>query len=92
MRQVHNPRWGRIDPSDPALKTQARSRVAYALKTGRLVRKPCEVCGEERVQAHHDDYTRQLEVRWFCQSHHQQHHAALARAARGHRSKMGASR
>jgi ribosomal protein S27AE len=55
---------------------RAHKRVAYAVKKGNLVRQPCEVCGETKVQAHHDDYSKPLEVRWFCDVHHRQHHHA----------------
>lgn len=59
-------RWRKEHPE----RARAHSRVAYALKTGRLVRKPCEVCGAVKVHAHHDDYSRPLDVRWLCPLHH----------------------
>jgi len=37
-----------------------------------------EVCGAENAQAHHDDYSRPLDVRWLCDTHHRQHHGELA--------------
>lgn len=53
----------------------ARDQVKRAIQAGRLERKPCEVCGTvERVQAHHDDYSKPLEVRWLCTSHHREEH------------------
>lgn len=51
-------------------KFRARSAVSNALRSGRLVKFPCEVCGEHKVEAHHDDYARPLEVRWLCHLHH----------------------
>lgn len=48
--------------------------VAKAVQEGRLVRQPCEVCGEARAVAHHDDYARPLAVRWLCRQHHQEWH------------------
>lgn len=56
------------------VKRQAREAVKYALKTGRLVRGECEQkhrgdC-EGRIEAHHDDYSKPLQVRWLCRAHH----------------------
>ena len=53
----------------------ARWKVNRALAKGRLVRQPCEVCGALRVHAHHDDYSKPLDVRWLCRQHHDEHHA-----------------
>lgn len=50
--------------------TAAHGAVQSAIKTGRLVRQPCEVCGKQRTYAHHDDYSKLLEVRWLCPFHH----------------------
>lgn len=50
-------------------------KVRKALMHGTLKKGACEVCGEEKVQAHHDDYSKPLDVRWLCVHHHQQHHA-----------------
>lgn len=55
-------------------RSRAYNAVRYALQTGKLVRQPCEVCGT-KAQAHHDDYSKPLEVRWLCARHHAQHHA-----------------
>ncbi len=59
----------------------AQRAVWLAMKSGKLKRQPCEVCGgERRIEAHHDDYAKPLEVRWLCKEHHQLHHAALYHA------------
>lgn len=50
--------------------------VSNAIRDGRLIRGPCEMCGAEKVQAHHDDYDKPLKVRWFCRSCHVAHHKA----------------
>ena len=58
------------------LRLRAHSKVARAVRNGDIIPKPCEVCGEtEGIHAHHDDYTKALEVRWLCVKHHRQHHA-----------------
>lgn len=51
-----------------------------ALKEGRVTRKACEVCGNPKTDGHHDDYSRPLDVRWLCRTHHRQHHRAETRA------------
>lgn len=55
-------------------KRRAHNLVAKAVKRGILVKKPCEVCATEPAEAHHDDYTKPLEVRWLCEKHHGEHH------------------
>jgi len=47
-------------------KARARAAVSNALRDGRLVRQPCKVCGATKVQAHHHDYGRPLDVEWLC--------------------------
>ena len=54
---------------DP-IKNAARRATYNAIRDGRLIRKPCESCGDANVEAHHDDYTRPLDVRWLCRRHH----------------------
>jgi hypothetical protein len=60
-------------------KKHAHGTVARALRSGTLVRQPCEVCGDPKSQAHHDDYRKPLEVRWLCPTHHGQVHRTSAR-------------
>jgi hypothetical protein len=62
-------------------KRKAHTIVGNALRTGRLIKMPCEKCGNPSSQAHHDDYSAPLSVRWFCVAHHAEHHAV----ARGNR-------
>lgn len=67
-------RW-RDDVGGERAKARARQSVLRAVAAGSLVRQPCEVCGtDERVQAHHDDYSRPLDVRWLCTQHHAEQH------------------
>lgn len=44
--------------------------VSRAIKSGTLTRRPCEVCGNPKSEAHHDDYSKPLAVRWLCFFHH----------------------
>lgn len=45
-----------------------------AKKQGILKQMPCEICGNLKTDAHHDDYTKPLEVKWLCRKHHAEHH------------------
>lgn len=56
-------------------KASAHNAVKVALYKGLLVRKPCEVCGSIKSQAHHPDYSKPLEVKWLCILHHMREHA-----------------
>lgn len=53
-------------------RARARNAVANALRDGRLIRLPCEECGNKRSQAHHRDYRSPLKVRWLCFKHHRE--------------------
>jgi len=63
--------WQKRNPK----KRSAHVAVSNAVRDGKLIKQPCEVCGELKVQGHHDDYTKPLDVRWLCVSHHAEHHA-----------------
>lgn len=53
---------------------KANMAVSNAIRDGRLKKQPCEKCGSKRVQAHHDDYSKPLKVKWFCYACHLYHH------------------
>lgn len=56
-------------------KQIAHRKVAYRKSTGDLKPQPCEVCGAtEKINAHHDDYSKPLQVRWLCSVHHKLWH------------------
>ena len=57
------------------LKEKARRTTEGAVAYGQLVREPCEVCGKLKVEGHHPDYNKPLEVIWLCHLHHRRVHA-----------------
>lgn len=67
------------------VKLAAHHAIANKIKYGKLIRpKECSVCGQipapapsglPSIQAHHDDYSKPLEIRWLCISCHAAHHA-----------------
>jgi hypothetical protein len=38
----------------------------------------CEECGAPKADAHHDDYSRPLDVRWLCETCHGAEHRTVA--------------
>lgn len=52
-----------------------KQRVRDAVRSGKMVKQPCHVCGELKVEAHHPDYSRPLDVVWLCKAHHREVHS-----------------
>ena len=70
---AHSQAWRNEFPN----RRRAQGLVANALRSGKLKKQPCWVCGGNAV-AHHPDYDRPLDVVWLCQPHHKQAHALAA--------------
>jgi hypothetical protein len=72
--------WATKNPE----KRRAHSALNHEVRRGRTVKpKSCEVCGaQEPLHAHHDDYSKPLEVRWLCQRHHVEIHRMAREAAK----------
>ena len=51
-------------------KILAQNAVKTALFKGEITRPENCACGNKKPQAHHDDYSKALEVRWLCRSCH----------------------
>lgn len=68
----------RIDQIVYPDKHNARSKVAYALRQGALIRpSACERCNGSSgsIQAHHSDYSLPLLVQWLCRGCHEATHS-----------------
>ncbi|QEQ94892.1 hypothetical protein pEaSNUABM56_00093 [Erwinia phage pEa_SNUABM_56] len=61
-------------------KRRAKDALNYAVRSGKIKKMPCEICGEKKAHGHHDDYDKPLEVRWLCPIHHKQWHSAHGEA------------
>ena len=55
-------------------KDLARGAIADALRRGKIARRPCENCGSAKVEAHHADYSKPLDVHWLCRICHEAEH------------------
>lgn len=59
-----------------AHRRAAQSKVAYAVKSGAMVRPcKCDQCGQPcKPQAHHHDYSKPFDIQWICVPCHRKEH------------------
>ncbi len=55
-------------------KIKAHNALHTALENGSIIKQPCTECGIIEVEAHHEDYSKSLEVTWLCKKHHHKKH------------------
>lgn len=51
-------------------KYQCRSKTRRAVKSGKIKKLPCKVCGSMNSEAHHTDYNDWFNPTWVCHKHH----------------------
>lgn len=73
-------RWAKRNPE----KRRAQVLLNNAVRDGRMLRKSCGKCDCQSAQAHHDDYSKPLDVRWLCTVCHAQEHKTARHAADFH--------
>lgn len=57
-------------------KYKAHNMVNNAIRDGKLHKEPCSECGSNnRVEGHHDDYLKPLNIRWLCTVCHNAWHS-----------------
>jgi ribosomal protein S27AE len=80
-KRALNPENKRIETKEYCKKyperIKARVIARYYIKRGKIKKQPCEICGNKKTQAHHEDYNKPLEVRWLCPSCHKKLHLGL---------------
>ena len=73
-----------LSGDEKIIKHRVRALTRSFIKAGKLIRQPCEVCNTvERVEAHHDDYEKPMEIRWLCHKHHMEYHRTQNSILRG---------
>jgi len=60
------------------LRKKANQIIFVELRAGRMKRLPCSVCGCEKSEAHHPNYSKPLEVIWLCKKHHEKEHHKIS--------------
>lgn len=58
-------------------KIKTHRLLATEIRAGRIKREACEICGNSKTDAHHDDYFKPLNVRWLCRKHHIELHKQM---------------
>jgi ribosomal protein S27AE len=58
------------------IKAAAHGIVQYAIREGRITKQEiCSECGStKKIEAHHDDYSKPLDIRWLCEDCHKEWH------------------
>lgn len=66
----------RVATPEGKAKMAAKNAVRYALSKGKIVKLPCLICGDEKSEAHHPSYAKDMRlcVTWLCSKHHNEIH------------------
>jgi hypothetical protein len=62
------------------LKCWARNKISHLVRTGKLKRPAvCPKCNNNKqmIEAHHDDYSSPLKIKWLCITCHRKLHREL---------------
>jgi ribosomal protein S27AE len=65
-RKEAKDRWWQRNPD----KRKASGAVNSKIQNGLLVAQPCENCGAPKAEAHHEDYSKPLDITWLCTKCH----------------------
>ena len=68
-RKTHRP------SPEQQYRGRARAYLNVYVRRGKVVRRPCLVCGAEQAEGHHHNgYADPLDVTWLCKAHHREAH------------------
>lgn len=73
-RKAHNYEYQKKYREQFPQKIAVRYQVRKALEEGKLIKTACVVCKNPKSYAHHADYSKPLDIVWYCGSHHQLAH------------------
>jgi len=63
--------------AEEKMKATARRAVNHRLERGKMVKMPCEICGNPEVQMHHHkgyEGENAFDIQWLCLTHHRAAH------------------
>ncbi|KKQ63520.1 MAG: hypothetical protein US85_C0016G0016 [Candidatus Shapirobacteria bacterium GW2011_GWF1_38_23] len=68
-REMWNKATKKSRKTNPAM--WSAGKIVYrAVSSGVLKRQSCFICGHDKTDAHHEDYSKPLEVVWLCRNCH----------------------
>lgn len=82
---------GRAKENERGRKHREKNKLArtayalceYAIRSGKLKQMPCQRCrSKKHIDAHHEDYTKPMEVTWLCRDCHGLRHREINEAKR----------
>ena len=81
-RECHNAymrEWRKTHPLEGESKKKdlIRHKTKMRVRRGKLLKIPCEICGDPCVEAHHEDYDRPYDIHWLCFKHHRELHKKI---------------
>lgn len=75
--EYHRARFKKWQTQYPERRA-AHITAGNAIRDGRLIPQPCERCGEKNhTHAHHEDYSKPLDVMWLCRPCHGKRHREI---------------
>ncbi len=72
MRETR-PKYSELT-EDQRKRAIARSYARVYLNKGKIKKQPCSICGDEKSEMHHEDYSKPIEILWLCRIHHLELH------------------
>ncbi|HJV75392.1 MAG TPA: hypothetical protein VJ654_14290 [Noviherbaspirillum sp.] len=76
-KESHKKALSKYFSSNPK-KYQAHNILNAAIRDKKIEKWPCQICGSAKVEGHHADYDKPLDVVWLCNKHHREAHALVA--------------
>lgn len=72
--EEHNSYGSGYSKGERERRSKARSKWHHYARDNKIAPQPCEKCGCPKAEAHHDDYSKPLAVRWLCFKCHREWH------------------
>ena len=59
------------------------NNINRLIASGKIKRQPCSKCGVAKADAHHEDYSKPMEIVWLCRKCHKARHAEINKSGVG---------